>query len=201
MENNKAQRVQAVPPIESGTSRKPAVPVSPSCALSPKEPVKSKALAMIEKQPPLVVQTRKAVPGVPSVSTPKTTGGALIPAQSSTPPPPPKYKSWEWEAPQNEKPVKILSYTGSLPNQFGNDGDFYVDEITNMLYGPKKNGVWPDTGVLATGLCKRTWIAFTRMRVPSKIPDRSLAVRLKALFRFLLPLRSLFRSGRQKLVS
>jgi hypothetical protein len=134
-----------------------------------------------------------------SISVKKESDSALTAVSAE--PPLPKYKSWEWETAQNEKPVKILSYVGSLPNQFGNDGDFYVDENTNLLYGPKKNGIWPEKGVLATGLCKRTWVAFNRMKVPSKAPERGLAVRLKAFFRFLLPLRSLFRSRRQKIVS
>jgi hypothetical protein len=150
-----------------------------------REPVKSKALALVDKLPALTPDVQSA--GSASVALSVKKEAQPVHLSSEVNPQLPKYKSWEWESAQNEKPVKILSYMGSLPNQFGNDGDFYVDEMTNMLYGPKKDGVWPENGVIATGLCKRTWIAFTRMRVPSKRPERRIFVRFKAILRFLLP--------------
>jgi hypothetical protein len=167
---------------------------------SKKDPVKSKALSVLEKPPGEIIHSHGADQAAVVVNRSKDVylsgyGAAGLVTERNAQLP--KYKSWEWESGQNEKPVKILSYTGSLPNQFGNDGDFYVDEMTNMLYGPKVAGVWPETGVLATGLCKRTWIAFTRMRVQSKIPERGFLVRIKAIFRLLIP-KSLFRANSQK---
>jgi len=164
-----------------------------------KDPVKSKTLAVIQKPPDLTVQPRGVDPGTVALSVKKEAYPVHLSSDGN--PPLPKYKSWEWESAHTEKPVKILSYMGSLPNQFGNDGDFYVDEMTNMLYGPKKDGAWPENGVLAAGLCKRTWIAFNRMRVPSKLPERGLFYRLKAVLRFLLPFKSLSRGNRQKSLS
>jgi len=150
-----------------------------------KDPVKSKTLALVDKLPDPQVQPRKVDPVTVALSVKKEAYPVHLSSEGN--PPLPKYKSWEWESAQNEKPVRILSYMGSLPNQFGADGDFYVDEMTNMLYGPKKDGVWPENGVLAAGLCKRTWIAFNRMRVPSKLPEKGFFARLKAIIRFLLP--------------
>ena len=75
--------------------------------------------------------------------------------------------------PSTERPVKIIPYFGSLPNSIGSDGDFYVDEMTNMLYGPKTDGVWPEDGVSAAGLCKRTFITLTGSRTAHVSPARS----------------------------
>jgi hypothetical protein len=59
-----------------------------------------------------------------------------------------------------EPPVKVISYMGSATDTVGNDGDFYVDELTNILYGPKAGGVWPEDGVVVDGpvVCKRTFL-------------------------------------------
>jgi hypothetical protein len=167
-----------------------------------KDPVKSKALVLVPskaivKKPDLDVKAQKAAPGSFAISVRKD---AYLETSSvvENGPPLPQYRSWEWETAQNEKPVKILSYMGSLPNQFGNDGDFYVDEMTNMLYGPKKDGQWPETGVLAAGLCKRTWIAFNRMRVPSKVQERGLFARFKAFCKRILSLKWLVRADSEK---
>jgi hypothetical protein len=167
-----------------------------------KDPVKSKALVLVSekaivKKPEVAVQPQNPKPAAFALSVRKD--AYLEPASVvENGPPLPQYRSWEWETAQNEKPVKILSYMGSLPNQFGNDGDFYVDEMTNMLYGPKKDGQWPENGVLAAGLCKRTWIAFNRMRVPSKVPERGFLISLKAFFRRILSLKSVFRTDNEK---
>ncbi len=150
-----------------------------------KDPVKSKTLAFVDKPTDLTVQPPKVDSGTVAVSVKKEACPVHIPSEGKTPLP--KYKSWEWETAHTEKPVRILSYMGSLPDQFGSDGDFYVDEMTNMLYGPKKDGAWPENGVLAAGLCKRTWVSFNRMRVPSKQQERGFFARLKAVLRFLLP--------------
>jgi hypothetical protein len=93
------------------------------------------------------------------------------------------------DATQVERPVKILSYMGSLPDKVGNDGDFYVDEMTNMLYGPKANGIWPEDGVIAAGLCKRTWIAITRSRAAAAPAESGLMRYLKSYWRFLSSIR------------
>jgi len=161
-----------------------------------KDPVKSKTLALVQKLPDFTIPPHTDDPETAALSVRKEAHPVHLSGEGNLPLP--KYKSWEWESTHNEKPVKILSYLGNLPNQFGNDGDFYVDEKTNLLYGPKKDGAWPETGVQAAGLCKRTWIAFNRMRVPSKLPERGFVFRLKAVLRLLSPIKSLFRTNRQK---
>lgn len=95
-----------------------------------------------------------------------------------------KRRTWEPEGGQVEKPVKIISYFGSLPNEAGNDGDFYVDEMTNMLYGPKVDGVWPEEGVNAAGLCKRTFIAMTSGRPRALRQERRFGWNIWLMLRF-----------------
>jgi hypothetical protein len=55
-----------------------------------------------------------------------------------------------------EPPIRIFSYVGTPTNGFANDGDYYIDELVNVLYGPKTNGEWPEDGVPAIGVCKRS---------------------------------------------
>jgi hypothetical protein len=50
-----------------------------------------------------------------------------------------------------EAAVKVLVYVGSPSDKIGNDGDFYLEEETNVLYGPKANGVWPEQGTAVSG--------------------------------------------------
>lgn len=39
---------------------------------------------------------------------------------------------------------KTLRYGTTAPsNGLGNDGDFYIDTVANMVYGPKASGTWP----------------------------------------------------------
>jgi hypothetical protein len=66
-----------------------------------------------------------------------------------------------------EPPVKVISYMGSATDKVGNDGDFYVDELTNILYGPKTDGVWPEEGVVVDGpvVCKRTFLQLNGRRM------------------------------------
>jgi hypothetical protein len=102
------------------------------------------------------------------------------------------HRLWVPETVQ-EKPVKIISYLGSLPDKYGNDGDFYLDEMSNMLYGPKTDGVWPEEGVRAVGICKRTFINLTRMHDTSTDSQSSFKWSFKVIFRFLIPTK-LFKS-------
>ncbi len=41
----------------------------------------------------------------------------------------------------------LISGTGAPTAANGTDGDFYLDLSTNILYGPRKNGVWPTPGI------------------------------------------------------
>ncbi len=45
----------------------------------------------------------------------------------------------------------ILSGVGAPPNSMGNNGDFYLDTHTFILYGAKANGAWPTLGVALVG--------------------------------------------------
>jgi len=42
--------------------------------------------------------------------------------------------------------VRVFSYVGTPSNRIGQNGDFYLEEETNTLYGPKIKGVWPEDG-------------------------------------------------------
>jgi len=37
----------------------------------------------------------------------------------------------------------VLNGAGNPANSFGNNGDFYINTTSNILFGPKANGVWP----------------------------------------------------------
>ncbi len=65
-----------------------------------------------------------------------------------------------------EAQVRVISYQGSASDDIGCDGDFYVDELTNILYGPKCNGAWPEEGVAVDGpvLAKRSFIQLNTAR-------------------------------------
>jgi hypothetical protein len=45
----------------------------------------------------------------------------------------------------------VLSGTGAPAVSAGHDGDFYLDTIAGVLYGPKAGGTWPATGMSLTG--------------------------------------------------
>jgi hypothetical protein len=94
-----------------------------------------------------------------------------------------------------EKPVTVYSYVGTLADSFGSDGDFYVEEMTNVLYGPKAEGVWPEAGVSAAGLCKRTWIGVTRARMKKVRQDSESRLSFLPLIRFLRAVRSFLRKA------
>jgi len=44
----------------------------------------------------------------------------------------------------------VINGNAAPPNVQGNDGDFYINTATNMIYGPKANGIWP-SGVSLVG--------------------------------------------------
>ena len=69
-----------------------------------------------------------------------------------------------------EASVRVISYLGSASDEIGNNGDFYVDELTNILYGPKTSGVWPEEGMTVDGpvVCKRTFIQLNAARLRKK---------------------------------
>jgi len=97
-----------------------------------------------------------------------------------------KHRYREIESGGLEPSVKVISYMGSATDKVGNDGDFYVDELTNILYGPKAGGVWPEAGVAVDGpvVCKRTFLQLSgrRMRRASgfSVFLRKLRSRLRA---------------------
>jgi hypothetical protein len=45
----------------------------------------------------------------------------------------------------------VLNGTGAPASTVGNDGDFYLDNTADVLYGPKSNGTWPANGVSLAG--------------------------------------------------
>ena len=45
----------------------------------------------------------------------------------------------------------VLSGSGAPSSGLGNDGDFYLDLVTDTLYGPKAGGVWPGSGTSLIG--------------------------------------------------
>lgn len=53
--------------------------------------------------------------------------------------------------PQGAKGSSILNGSGLPNSSFGLDGDYYLDSITDILYGPKVSGSWPATGILIKG--------------------------------------------------
>jgi hypothetical protein len=92
-----------------------------------------------------------------------------------------------------DRPVRIFSYNGWPTNDLGKDGDFFIDELDNMLYGPKTDGAWPESGVPAVGVCKRNFFGMTAapLRSTSKPPEGSSLIRgIKAFLRFLLGVRN-----------
>ncbi len=94
---------------------------------------------------------------------------------------------------ETDRPVRIFSYNGWPANDLGRDGDFFIDELDNMLYGPKTDGVWPEAGVPAAGVCKRNFFGMTAapLRSTAKPPkENSLMRGIKAFLRFLLGVRN-----------
>jgi hypothetical protein len=87
-----------------------------------------------------------------------------------------------------ERSVKVIPYMGTASNHIGNDGDFYLDQLVNVLYGPKKDGVWPDDGIEVNGpiLSKRTFwgIRSGHFRSTPK-PKRRFLLRFQPLWAFL----------------
>lgn len=46
---------------------------------------------------------------------------------------------------------QLDSGIGAPTGTIGNDGDFYLDTQASVLYGPKANGTWPQTGIRLIG--------------------------------------------------
>jgi hypothetical protein len=67
------------------------------------------------------------------------------------------YGAFETEAgaTKPEAAVRVFFYIGTPGNTIGRDGDFYLEEETNILYGPKAWGVWPEEGVKVSGSLMR----------------------------------------------
>lgn len=102
--------------------------------------------------------------------------------------------SSEFDSTRVDKPVTVYSYVGTLADDLGKDGDFYVEEMTNVLYGPKADGVWPEVGISAAGLCKRSWIGVSRARMSKAQQESQRGGPIVWLQRFL---RSIRLSGRR----
>ena len=45
----------------------------------------------------------------------------------------------------------VLNGTGAPGVSVGHDGDFYLDTVDDVLYGPKASGTWPATGTSLLG--------------------------------------------------
>jgi hypothetical protein len=45
----------------------------------------------------------------------------------------------------------ILNGTGAPDNSSGTNGDFYLDTVASVLYGPRANDLWPTTGASLVG--------------------------------------------------
>jgi hypothetical protein len=58
--------------------------------------------------------------------------------------------------PQGQKGSSILTSPGLPSNSLGRDGDYYLDSVSDILYGPKVSGSWPPTGILLRGLTGET---------------------------------------------
>jgi hypothetical protein len=59
---------------------------------------------------------------------------------------------------------RIFSYVDAPTNKLGHDGDYYIDERTNLLYGPKAYGAWPNDGCPAFGIIKRSTLNLSEAR-------------------------------------
>lgn len=105
-------------------------------------------------------------------------------------------QSWGPNSNETKKAVSIFSYTGWPTNSTGNDGDFFVDELSNMLYGPKAKGIWPEEGVPAVGLCKRSWFGINVAPIRTK-PLRAKESALKRTISALLRMLSVIRTRRR----
>lgn len=56
---------------------------------------------------------------------------------------------------------QFLGGEGAPENSFGADGDWYLDGLTQELYGPKVDGEWPEIPVLLVGgvqVVSSTWV-------------------------------------------
>ena len=50
-----------------------------------------------------------------------------------------------------EPSVQVFTYIGTPSDTIGKNGDYYLEEDTNILYGPKVDGVWPEDGYTING--------------------------------------------------
>ena len=81
--------------------------------------------------------------GPPGGSGPAGPSGPPGPAGPAGPPGTP--------GPQGVAGAGVLNGTGAPAASLGNDGDFYLDTIASVLYGPKASGAWPTSGVSLIG--------------------------------------------------
>jgi hypothetical protein len=52
---------------------------------------------------------------------------------------------------QGEKGSSIITGSGLPSNSLGRTGDYYLNSLTNILYGPKGVTEWPSSGILIQG--------------------------------------------------
>jgi hypothetical protein len=52
---------------------------------------------------------------------------------------------------QGPRGSSILNGTGLPSSNLGNISDYYLDSLTDILYGPKASNGWPSTGILIKG--------------------------------------------------
>jgi hypothetical protein len=56
-----------------------------------------------------------------------------------------------YPGPQGEKGSSILNGAGLPSSSLGRNGDYYLDSVSNILYGPKVSDIWPSSGILIKG--------------------------------------------------
>lgn len=55
------------------------------------------------------------------------------------------------QGPKGDPGTSVLNGCVPPTDDLGNDGDFYLDTATSVLYGPKASGAWPATGTSLVG--------------------------------------------------
>lgn len=84
------------------------------------------------------------------------------------------------DATKPEAAVKVLVYVGTPSNRIGSDGDFYLEEETNLLYGPKANGLWPEDGVPVSGPVMRRKRREAQRAWSMDVPKKSFTAKIGA---------------------
>lgn len=94
------------------------------------------------------------------------------------------------ESAQVDREVRLIPYNGFPSDSVGRNGDLVLDQLSNTLYGPKADGVWPLEGVQVEGpvVCRQKWVKLSKIQEENKpaVPKKNVAWLVKAILRFLL---------------